>query len=283
MPAFINPASGSADSSRAVLAANPAFRVREVAPAQLFDAVRAAVAQGAPRILVAGGDGTIGTAASAILGGDTELAILPAGTRNHFAGDLGICDEQEAMRAAVHATSRRVDVGTVNDRVFVNTSSVGAYVHFVRIREYLEGRFGYRLASAIAAFRILFEFRRLRVEIDVDGRRRTYLTPLVFIGVGERELQLPILGNRAPAGQRGLHVLIVRGRTRARTMVVALNAVARGVKTASQSPELDSFIVDRCVISRSRHGTVALDGELATLHNPLVFELRRDALRVVCP
>ena len=66
-------------------------------------------------------------------------------------------------------------------------------------------------------------------------------------------------------------------------MAVALNAVARGVKTAARSPELDSFVVDRCVISRSRHGTVAIDGELTTIGNPLVFELRRDALRVVCP
>lgn len=285
IPAFVNTASGTADDALAALERSGGFDVRPVAPDQLRAAVQDARATGATRILVAGGDGSIGTAASVLLGSETELAILPGGTLNHFARDLGIAtDPDDALRIATRGTVRMVDVGMVNDALFLNTSSVGAYVRFVRFREYLEGRhIGYRMASALAAFRILFQFRLVHVTISVEGQERVYRTPLVFIGAGERELKLPTLGNREPHGRSGLHVMVVRGRTRARALAIGLGAVARGVETMAKTPEFDSFLVDRCTISRRHGGPVAVDGELASLDATLQYELRRGALRVVCP
>ena len=285
IPAFINPAAGSADEARSALSRGGAFDVREIPPHELEDAIRRVLAEGAPRILVAGGDGTIATAASALMErGCGELAILPGGTLNHFATDLGIPNEPtEALTLAVHGRSRPADAGMVNERLFLNTSSVGAYVHFVRVREYMEPRFGYRIASAIAALRILFQLRLLTVDVEVDGIRRTYRTPVVFIGVGERELKLPTLGNRIPDGKRGLHVMVVRGRSAGRVLAIALNAVARGIRTVSRTPELDSFIVDRCTITLRRQSTIAVDGELVSLGTPLEYQLQRDAIHVVCP
>jgi diacylglycerol kinase family enzyme len=160
---------------------------------------------------------------------------------------------------------------------------VGAYARFVRVRERLERRFGYRVASALAALRILFQLRLLAVELEVDGQPRVYRTPLVFIGVGERELQLPSLGSRVANGRRGLHVMVVRSRSRARLLAIALSAAARGIQALSRTPELDSFIVERCRITVRRSLVVALDGELVAMRAPLDFELRRDALHVVCP
>jgi diacylglycerol kinase family enzyme len=171
----------------------------------------------------------------------------------------------------------------VDGHVFLTTSSVGAYVRFVRIRERLEGRFGYRVASTIAAVRIMFQWRLIAVELEVEGQPRVYRTPLVFIGVGERELQAPTLGKRVPDGRRGLHVLVVRGRSRARLFAIALAAVARGVDAVARTPELDAFLVDRCRISVRRPTMVALDGEIESMRTPLEYELRRDALHVVCP
>jgi diacylglycerol kinase family enzyme len=156
-------------------------------------------------------------------------------------------------------------------------------VRFVRVRETLERSFGYRLASALAAFRILFTLRLMAVEVVVDGRKRIYRTPLVFIGVGERHLALPGLGQRAPGGKRGLHVIVVRGRSRARLLALGLAAVARGKESVSGTPELDSFIVDSLRIDMRGMGTVAVDGEIVALHAPLEYTLRRDALTVVLP
>ena len=284
IPAFINAAAGSADDARTALSADRAFDVREISPHDLSDAISRAVADGSTRVLVAGGDGTIGTAASALRETTGELAILPGGTLNHFATDLGIPNEPaEALALAKQGRARPADAGLVNDRLFLNTSSVGAYVHFVKVREYLEPRFGYRIASALAAFRILFQLRLIAVDVEVDGIRRSYRTPVVFIGVGERELKLPTLGNRIPDGQRGLHVMVVRGRSAGRLLAIALNAAARGVKSVARTPELDSFIVDRCTITVGRHTTIAVDGELVSLGSPLVYQLERDAFHVVCP
>ena len=284
IPAIVNVKSGTADAARDALRADGSFDVREVEPDAIAETVRELVTKGATRVLVAGGDGTIATAAAELLESPAELVVLPGGTLNHFARDLGISTEPaEAVALAKSGHCRGVDVGMVNGRIFLNTSSVGAYVRFVRSRERLEGRFGYRLASAFAAIRILFQLDLLGVQLEVDGKSRLYRTPLVFIGVGERELQLPLLGNRVANGKRGLHVMVVRGRSRARMLAIGLAAVARGVKAVAATPEFDSFLVDRCTIDVRRSVTVAVDGELVRLSPPLEFELRRDALRVVCP
>jgi diacylglycerol kinase family enzyme len=284
IPAIVNVASGTAKEAQQALEQSDAFEVHAVEPDQIATAIRDVVAARAKRILVSGGDGTIATAASELLNGDTELAILPGGTLNHFARDLGVStDAAEALELAVTGQCRGVDVGVVNGHVFLNTSSVGAYVRFVRVRERLERRFGYRISSFLAALRILFQLRRFAVELEVDGQPRIYRTPLVFIGVGERELQLPTLGNRVNDGRRGLHVLIVNGRSRARLLALALAAVSRGVDAASRTPELDSFLVERCRITLRRPTAVAIDGELVAMHETLEYELRRDALHVVCP
>jgi diacylglycerol kinase family enzyme len=284
IPAFVNAKSGTADEAREALSKHEAFDVRVVEPEKIESELQAAVLAGARRILVAGGDGTIATAAATLIPTKVELAILPGGTLNHFARDLGISTEHaKALVTATGESRRGVDVGMVNHHVFLNTASVGAYVQFVRMREYLERRFGYRIASTLAAFRILFGMQRIAIELEVDGKARIYRTPLVFIGVGERELQLPTLGNRVPDGRRGLHVIAVTSRSRARLLAIALAAVARGVKTVARGPEVDSFIVDKVTITRTHTGPIALDGELVTLGQTVTFELKRDALQVVCP
>jgi diacylglycerol kinase family enzyme len=284
IPAVVNVESGTAEEALKVLEAGDAFEVHAVKPTKIAETVRELADGGARRILVSGGDGTIATAATALLDSPAELAILPGGTLNHFARDLGVStDAAEALKLATEGACRGVDIGMVNGKLFLNTSSVGAYVRFVRVREQLERSVGYRFASALAAFRLLLQLRSIAVEVEVDGKPRIYRTPLVFIGVGERELQLPTLGNRVADGRRGLHVLVVRGRTRARLFALALAAVARGVKSVARSPELDSFLVERCRITVRRPGFVAIDGELVRMPATLEYELRRDALHVVCP
>jgi len=242
------------------------------------------VKSGARRILVAGGDGTIATAAAALLGTDTELAILPGGTLNHFARDLGISTvAAEAVELAANPGTRQVDVGVVNGRVFLNTSSVGGYVRFVHTREKLEQHFGYRLSSMISAVRIATTLRRMGVEIEVEGRSRIFRTPLVFIGVGERELEFPVLGGRVKDGRRGLHIMVVKGRSRLRMLGIGAVAILRGLKAVSRSGHFEDVIVDRATITMRGQGWVALDGEIARLGTPLEYELRRGALSVVCP
>ncbi|HEY4216392.1 MAG TPA: diacylglycerol kinase family protein [Gemmatimonadaceae bacterium] len=281
IPAFLNPLAGNAEAAREALLGVGGFDIREVSPHTLADHVRAAVSGGASRILVAGGDGTIGGAAGVLAGTGVELAILPCGTLNHLARDLELPMElADAARVAMNGVAVPVDAAVVNDRIFLNTSSVGAYVTFVRARERLESRLGYHVASAVAGVRLLFRLPLFRVTLRVEGNTREYLTPLVFIGVGERELQLPSLGARVPNGRTGLHVMVIRRRSGARTLATALAAAARGVGAVARTPAMDVFLVDSCQIE-PRTRTAAVDGELVTVTPPLVYRHIAGQLRIV--
>ena len=261
------------------------FELCEVEPGEMSAALRKAVEGGAKRVVVAGGDGSIAAAASELLEGDAELAVIPAGTLNHFARDLGIPLEcAEALEVAADGATRAADLGVVNGRVFLNTSSVGAYVGYVRRRERLERWLPYRLASFVAGLWSFLRVRTFDVELEVDGQVRHYRTPLVFIGVDERELQFPELGSRKEDGRRGLHVIAMRGKARVRLLLLAFAAAARGLHVVSRTPHVDSFLVDSCSIHMPRRvGYVATDGEIQRMETPLRYRLARGALKVVVP
>jgi diacylglycerol kinase family enzyme len=214
---------------------------------------------------------------------DAELVVIPSGTFNHFARDNRIPTDLTAACALGNAGRViRTDVGWVNGRLFLNTSSVGVYANYVRVRERNEPRLGYWLASTYAMVRSFLRVQPFHIWFETDHMRRDYKTPLVFIGLGERELKLPLLGSRVQGGRSGLHVLVVRGRTRARLVALAFAAAAKGTRAMSRTPHLDSFILDRCTIEQ-KHSTVAVDGEVVSLASPLEFEIGRGALRVVVP
>ena len=283
VPAFINLAAANAEASRRALRAAGGFDIYEV-PAHLLSlSVRSAVENGARRVLVAGGDGSVASAAAILANTETELAILPTGTLNHLAKDIGLpLDLADAARVALEGTVSVADAALVNDRLFLNTSSVGAYVTFVRLRERLERRVGYGIASFVAALRLLYRLPLFRVTLEVDGVAREYVTPLVFVGVGERELKLPTLGARVPGGQPGLHVMIVRRRSGARTLALALAAAARGVDAVAQTPAMDVFLVKSLRIE-THAKRAAVDGELVAVTSPLEYRHAPGCLRIVAP
>jgi diacylglycerol kinase family enzyme len=283
IPAFVNPAAGNAaDVDRALRKAG-CFDVCDVAPDQVMQAVESAIERGATRVVVAGGDGTVSAAAAAVARTNVELAVIPAGTFNHFARDHGIPEDLDhACEVASTGHVIDADVAWVNGRLFLNTSSVGAYANFVRVREAREPRWGYWGSSLFAMARTLVRLRPFTAHFEAEGIERVYKTPLVFIGVGERELKLPTLGARTENGRHGLHVMIVRGRTRARLVALAFEAATRGTRALSRTPHFDSFVVERCVVEQ-RHSTVAVDGEVVTMESPLEYELGHGALRLVVP
>lgn len=282
LKAFLNSACGNAEAAREVLT-KAGFDLEDIQPSEMEKALKTAIAGGTKRILVAGGDGTIATAAALVANTDVELAILPGGTLNHFAKDHGIpTDLDEAAIAAAGRATVRADIGYVNDCVFLNTSSIGAYVTFVRDRERLEKYVGYRIASLIAAVQTMYHLRTFSVTLEVEGAKKTYRSSMVFIGVGERELKMPTLGSRVKNGRRGLHVMIVRGHGKARLFAIALAAIAKGTKEASKLPEFDNFVVDSCRIDLTRsHATIGIDGELKKMETPLDYRIERDALHLV--
>jgi diacylglycerol kinase family enzyme len=282
---FINPGSGSAGDARSVIEKDSRFRLIECDPDGIDVRVRDEVRHGTQRIAVCGGDGTVASVATAVAGADCELAILPGGTLNHFARSLGIPGKMEdALQVAAGPGVRQVDVGYVNDRLFLNTSSLGLYVTFVHARDEIASGLGYHLSSLAAAFRILRRYRSYSVHVSAPVGDQKYRTPILFVGVGERELQFPSFGRRAEDGRSGLHVIAVRGQRRVQLFRMAFAAAIRGTRLALDSPDLESFMVDSCRVSlRRSHTYVALDGETVRMSLPLEYRLERGALRVVVP
>lgn len=282
LKAFLNAKCGNAEAAREALE-KAGFDLEAVEPQEIEQRLKQAIESGTKRILVAGGDGTIATAASLVARTDIELAILPGGTLNHFAKDHNIpTDLGEAALVASSGEVVGADIGYVNDCVFLNTSSIGAYVTFVRDREHLEKYVGYRIASFIALIQTWSRLRTFSVTLEVEGEKKTYRSSMVFIGVGERELKMPTLGNRVKNGRRGLHVMIVRGGKRARLFAVALAGIAKGTEEAEKLPEFDDFLVESCRIDLTRsHALIGLDGELKEMSTPLDYRIDRDALRLV--
>ena len=247
----------------------------------MTQAARAAIDRGARRIAAAGGDGTVSAVAAAVARTGVELAVIPGGTLNHFARDHGIpTDARAACEVALSGRVAEADVAWVNGRLFLNTCSVGVYANYVRVRERLEPRLGYWLASLTAMVRSFARVNAFNLWFETGDLQRPYVTPLVFVGLGERELKLPTLGNRVDNGRSGLHVLIVRGRTRARLVALAFAAASRGTRHVSRTPHLDGYLVEHCTIEQ-KHSTVAVDGEIVTMDSPLHFEIGRGALRLV--
>jgi diacylglycerol kinase family enzyme len=285
IPAFVNEAAGTAPAAMRALEETGGFEIHALAPGELETGIRSEMASRPERVVVAGGDGSVGTAARVLCGTDTALAVLPGGTLNHFARDHHIpVDLLQAAAIAVDGEIGSADVAYADDRLFLNTSSVGAYVAYVRMRNRAERYVGYRIASLLAALRMFVSMRSVALELDVKGERLTYSTPIVFIGVGERETRSPTLGNRIPGGKQCLHVIVVRERRAARLLVVALDAATRGLDKLAHTPELDSFMVDSCTIKMGgRQHHIAVDGEVVALGMPLQYRLSKDALRIVVP
>lgn len=285
IPAFVNDAAGTASEAKRALERAGGFEINDVAPGEIEARIRSAVESRPERIVVAGGDGTIATAARAVCDTDTALAVMPGGTLNHFARDHAIpIDPAKAAESALHGTVTQADTASVNKQLFLNTSSVGAYIAYVRTRNRVERWVGYRVASLVAAIRILLFMRPVSLELEVDGKRRRYETPLVFIGVGERETRSPTFGNRVPGGAHCLHVIVVRERRAARLLVVALDAATRGLEQIARTPDVDSFMTDSCVIRmRGKRHHITLDGEIVAAAMPLEYRLARNSLRIVIP
>jgi len=285
IPAFVNPESGTADKARGALEHAGLFDIHEIPPSELKSEIQKTVHSGAPRILIAGGDGTIRTAVEVVANSDVELAVLPSGTLNHFAKDHRLpTDLDEAAQVAGGPFVITTDVGRVGEHFFHGTSSIGAYIVFMHARERIEKYFGYKLASFFALIWTIIRLPVIAVTLEVEGQKKTFRTPPLFVAVGERELKLPTLGGLRENGQRCLHVMAVRGRARTRLFVVAIDAFLNGVREASRMPELDTYMVDQCTIDmRRRKVRISFDGEAETVDIPLEYSLERDSLKIVVP
>ena len=235
-------------------------------------------------VVAAGGDGTVSSVAAGLIDSTAALGVLPLGTLNHFAKALHIPSDLPTAVAVVAAGRiGHVDAGQVNDDVFVNNSSIGIYPSIVDAREALRSQgHGKWPAMAIATFRILRRYRGVRVSIEVDGRRRTWRTPFVFVGNNEYAIDGVRLGERMRLDEGKLFVYLAP-RVRARDLPLLLAKALLGRARQSGDFEIVPAAELWIEMSKTRRLRVAIDGEIRKMHTPLHYRSRTMALRVVLP
>jgi diacylglycerol kinase family enzyme len=251
--------------------------------AELSRAAEDAVKRGYGTLVAGGGDGTINTAAAAVVGREVTLGVLPLGTLNHFAKDLGIPIELEAAAGVVlNGRVGTVDVGEVNGRVFLNNSSLGLYPAIVRLRErYQETGRGKWIAALWASLIVLRRHPFMAVRITVEDQAMVRRTPFVFVGNNEYQMAGLEAGSRETIAAGRLAVYVMNAERRRGLLRLAWDVFRQGVEPVK---ELDLLTVEEATIeTRNRRLPVALDGEVVPLHSPLHYRVRPGALRVHVP
>jgi diacylglycerol kinase family enzyme len=241
-------------------------------------------------LIVGGGDGTINTAAAVCASSELVLGLLPLGTLNHFAKDLGIPVELDGALDVIAAGNVRVvDAGEVNGRLFVNNSSIGIYPFLVdeRDAEQKQHKVGKLVALAPALFRTLRSASWHRITITTDGpdssQHGTRRTPCLF--VGNNAYDLTALGKRSSLTAGKLCVFIVRRSTWWGVLTLPFK-IAFQRTLGHLDPERDIELLEVSGLSISSHRLrlrIAIDGETVHEKSPLVYRSRPGALRVLAP
>lgn len=272
-----------ADAIRAAFAeAGVAIELYAVEGSGLTAAARAAAAAGFEAVIAAGGDGTVNAVASALVDGKIPLGVLPLGTLNHFARDLGLPgDLAGAARAIAAGRTGLVDVGEVNGRIFVNNSSIGIYPELVLRREAEQRRrgIGKWRAFAIAAWRVLRRFPMVAVHLVTGEATVLDRTPFLFVGNNPYRIAARALGTRDRLDGGHLAVYLVRARSRLKMLWLMARAIVQRVESVGDLEALE--VTEARVALPRRPVPVALDGEVVRMASPLRYRIRPRALPVL--
>lgn len=259
----------------------PDVRVLELTGGtDLAEEISRAVDQG--RVVVAaGGDGTVNAVVQHLVGRGT-LGVLPGGTLNHFARDLGVKEPEAALEALERGRVREIDVGMAGGIYFVNNAGLGLYPEGVRERERSERRWGKLIAAVGASIRLLRTARPLMGTIEADGDRRALFAWQVFTGNNRFGTGPGAFGSRASLDQGVLDVRVLTAGPKA----------LRQAKMAWRMAEGKPWRTRRLVRTEAREVVVRLegpprpvsrDGEQGDPTTTLEVRLLPGGLRVVAP
>ncbi len=251
--------------------------------AELDRVIAEAVAARPSAIVAGGGDGTLNSVVQHLLPHDIPLGILPLGTLNHFAKDLGLPLDIDGAAAVIAAgRMRRVDVGEVSGRVFLNNSSVGLYPRILRLREQHPAHgLAKWVVAAWAALKTLADHPTYRLQIEIDGRTITRDTPLLLVGNNVYHMTGLDAGARdsLTGGMLALYIVNTVG---ALHLCRLMWRVLMG--RAIDSGALELLLAPAATIT-TRHAShhVAIDGEVESMPPPLTYRIHPQSLNVFVP
>lgn len=289
---IMNRGSGSDDGDQvadAVTAAlQPSCRDFRLCPvvrgSDLVEMARKAVRDGYDLIVACGGDGTQAAVAAALAGSDAVMGVLPAGTFNYFARDLGVGETIEDALETLHdGAPASIDIGQIENLVFLNNVSLGAYPHILKTRESIYRRWG---RSRIAAYwSVLVALRRLRHPMDltatIKGESQHFTTALVFVARSAYQLENFGLEGADAVRNGQFAVLIAKAK---QPMPLMRSAFRLAFGQSAKDSDFDLIVTDDLTISTGQSPMlVAHDGEKTTLASPFHLRVWHDGLKVLLP
>ena len=296
----LNAGSGHAETAerRAIIesvlsAAGRQFQLKIVDQPDTIDAIAAEAAQAAAQaggvLVAAGGDGTINAVARQAVTHRCAFGVLPQGTFNYFARTHGIPEDlTEAVHALLAARLHPVQVGMVNDQVFLVNASIGLYPKLLEEREIDKKHFGRsRLVAALSALKtILSPHRRLRLVLLIDGKLHRLRTATFFVGNNRLQMEQVGIPPLTAALEDG-RLAAVAPRTKGKFGMLWL-ALHGALGRLGQADQLASFSftqmeVKVLTLSRRRRIKVATDGEVTRVKSPLEFKVLEDQLLLLKP
>jgi diacylglycerol kinase family enzyme len=240
-------------------------------------------AAGCDALVAGGGDGTVGTVAAVARAHGLPLGVLPLGTLNHFAKDLGMPPALDDAAAVIAETApRAVDAAEANGELFLNNASLGVYPRLVRLRERHRARgTGKWLAALWATLAVLRRHPFFDVALRTAEQATRRRTPFVMIANNAYRMAglQPQTRERLDAGE--LAVYTYQATQRSSLLALGLRVVLFGVDRVR---ELEVQTTPEVTVATPRQAPrLALDGELTDLRPPLVARILPRALLVLAP
>jgi YegS/Rv2252/BmrU family lipid kinase len=245
--------------------------------------VRDHIQRGRELFVAAGGDGTINSVIQALVNSDAVLGVIPVGTFNHFARDLGLpLDWRKALEVAISGTTRQVDAARVNDRFYVNNVSMGLYPELVARREEKGRDYSRWKARLYAIIVTLQKYPHVSVTVETEHHQEVIRTHVLM--VSNNSYDLSRIGIEAPRetleGGR-LTIYWLPHLPRLALMRFIAHYLAGRVK---ETPGFRSFRTMRAKMQSSRkHLQLGIDGEVFTMNTPLIITIVPKSLLVRVP
>lgn len=239
-------------------------------------------------VVAGGGDGTLNSIASELIGSDKPFAVLPLGTLNHLAKELDTpADLDEAVDAIARGlTSGAIEpfnVGQVNDRPFLLFAAIGLYANVVKHRDAQRKALGRSKwpAMLVALFRVLTRMPLFRVRLKLPDSNYWRVTPLVFVALSEHQIKLFGVSEFSCPSREQLNIYVASRRKPLGVLLLLLRILLRLVKPQK---DFEILCVPETEVSlKSKHVRVGMDGEVIDLETPLHFKILPAALRIVRP
>jgi YegS/Rv2252/BmrU family lipid kinase len=248
-------------------------------PSTLNDTVRRAVREGAPMIIVGGGDGSLSGTVDDVVDKDCVFAVLPLGTANSFARTVGIpLDLDGAIEVIASGRRRRIDLGMIDGDYFVNAAALGLSPMIGEtvphnLKRYL-GRIGY-LVWALWCF---IRFRPFRLIVDDGTREHRMWTTEVRIFNGRFHGGVELTEN-TDVDSGDIVIQAVTGRSLAR---LAWDWYAKFLKLSSRDASTTEFRGKKLLLDTRPHQRISIDGEILA-RTPVTVQIAQKAIEVVVP